>query len=188
MTSPDRSEGVRTYRASSGPVVMVLTSLLALFLLGDTAVRGSVVQLLLVAPWVLLALWAVYELSFVSHVRVDDDGVTVQNMLRRTTFGWARVRDIDLRWQLEFALDDGRTVACYGGPARARPTRSRMREADEAPKAPAGIRDLTDIRDRWQAATGADAPIRRSWDGPALIALCVLIAWAVGAVLLAGTA
>lgn len=187
MTSPDIPEAARTYRAVSGPVVMVLTSLLALFLLGDTALRGSWGQMLLVAPWVLLALWAVYELSFVSHVRVDERGAVVHNMLRRTTFGWSRVRDIDLRWQLEFALDDGRTLACYGGPARSRPTRSRMRTADEPAKAPAGLRDLADIRDRWQSAVDADAPLQRGWDGPALIVLCVLIAWAVAAVLLAGT-
>ena len=184
MTQPDRPEGARTYRASSGPVVMALTSALALYLLGDTVVRGSLMQMLLVAPWLLLGLWIVYQVSFVSRVRVDDEGVLVQNMLRRTSFGWARVRDIDFRWQLEFALDDGKTVACYGGPARSRPTRSRMRVDDEAPKAPAGIRDLTDIRDRWQAGSASSAPIVRSWDGPALIALAVFVLWAVGAVLI----
>lgn len=185
MTAPDRPEDPRTYRASSGPVVMVLTAALALFLLGDTAVRGSWGQMLLVAPWVLLGLWVVYQVSFVSHLRVDDQGALVQNMMRRTSFGWSRVRDIDFRWQLEFALDDGSTIGCYGGPARSRPRRSSMRAEEEAPKAPAGVRDLSDIRDRWQAASGSDAPIQRTWDGPALIALAVIAAWAVEAALIA---
>ncbi|WP_334146865.1 PH domain-containing protein [Microbacterium sp.] len=184
MTQPDRPEGARTFRASSGPVVMALTSALALYLLGDTAVRGSLMQMLLVAPWLLLGLWIVYQVSFVSRVRVDAHGALVQNMLRRTTFGWSRVRDIDFRWQLEFALDDGKTVACYGGPARSRPTRSRMRSNDEAPKAPVGVRDLSDIRELWQAGSAGQAPIVRSWDGPALIALAVIVLWAVGAVLI----
>lgn len=184
MTEPDHPEAARTFRAASGPVVLALTSALALFLLGDTVVRGSWGQMLLVAPWLLLGLWIVYEVSFVSRVRVDDEGVLVQNMLRRTTFGWSHARDIDLRWQLEFALDDGTNVSCYGGPARARPARRRMRAGDEAPQAPAGFRDLADIRQRWQDASGADAPIIRGWDGPAVIALFVIVAWAIAAVLI----
>lgn len=141
--------------------------------------------MLLLAPWVLLGLWVVYEIAFVSSVRIDDDGATVQNLLRRTTFGWARVRDIDLRWQLVFSLDDGSDVTCYGGPARARPPRRPIRGEEEM-KAPSGLRDLTAISDRRQSASdSADAPIRRSWDVPALIALAVIVIWAVVSVSIA---
>jgi len=164
---------------------MVLMSALAVFLLGDTVLRGSWTQMLLVAPWVLLGLWVVYELSFVSMVRVGDEGAMVQNMLRRTSFGWSRVRDIDFRWQLEFALDDDSRVSAYGGPARSRPSRSRSND-DGAAKAPTGVGELTEIRDRWQAATGADAPIRREWDVRALVVLVALMLWAAGAALIAG--
>ena len=163
---------------------MILSGLLALFLLGDTVLRGSWGQMLLIAPWVLLGLWVVYEISFVSAVRVDAEGGSVQNMLRRTSFGWNRVRDIDFRWQLVFSLDDGTDVSCYGGPARSRPPRRSSGDDDAQSKVPAGVRDLTEIRDRWQSATGADAPIARTWDGPALIALAVIVLWAVGAVLI----
>lgn len=181
MAPSAHPEDARLYRASSGTVILVLSVLLVLFLLGDTVVNGSVVQALLIAPWMLLALWIVYEISFVSSVRVDAEGVTVRNLLRRTSFGWARVRDIDMRWQLEFQLDDGRTVSCWGGPARARPPRPSRSEDDE-PKAPAGLQALTAIRDRWSAAPAtADAPIRRTWDGAALIALAVIVLWAAAA-------
>lgn len=143
--------------------------------------------MLLLAPWVLLGLWVVYEIAFVSVVRVDDDGAIVQNMLRRTSFGWSRVRDVDLRWQLLFSLDDGTDLSCYGGPARARPVR-RPTSGDDEAKAPAGLRDLTEIRDRWQAAPEtADAPIRRAWDAPALIALGVILLWAVVSVIIANS-
>ncbi|HWS49368.1 MAG TPA: PH domain-containing protein, partial [Microbacterium sp.] len=118
MTAENPREGARTYRAPSGLVVLIACALLAAFLLGDAVVRGGWGQMLLLAPWVLLALWAVYEIGFVSAVRVDDEGVLVQNMLRRTSFGWGRVRDVDLRWQLSFSLEDGTDVTCYGGPAR----------------------------------------------------------------------
>ncbi|WP_431073626.1 PH domain-containing protein [Microbacterium phyllosphaerae] len=185
MSVEPRPEAARTFRAASGPVSLVLCSLLALFLLGDAVVRAGWGQMLLLAPWVLLGLWVVYEIAFVSVVRVDAQGAVVQNMLRRTSFGWSRVRDIDLRWQLVFSLDDGTDLSCYGGPARARPVR-RPTSGDDEAKAPAGLRDLTEIRDRWQAAPAtADAPLRRAWDSRALIALGVIVLWAVVSVVIA---
>ncbi|KQQ68738.1 PH domain-containing protein [Microbacterium sp. Leaf320] len=185
MSTEPRPEAARTFRAASGPVSLVLCSLLALFLLGDAVVRAGWGQMLLLAPWVLLGLWVVYEIAFVSVVRVDAQGAVVQNMLRRTSFGWSRVRDIDLRWQLVFSLDDGTDLSCYGGPARARPVR-RPTSGDDEAKAPAGLRDLTEIRDRWQDAPAtADAPLRRTWDSRALIALGVIVLWAVVSVLIA---
>ena len=187
MIEPQHPEGARAYRASSGLVILIPSTLLALFLLGDAVVRGSWAQMLLLAPWVLLALWIVYELSYISSVRVDAEGVVVQNLLRRTSFGWGNVRDIDLRWQLLFSLDDGRELSCYGGPARARPPRPGRGE-DAEPKAPAGFRALADIRDLWAAASPANSSVRRTWDVPALIALAVIVFWALGAIAIAGAA
>lgn len=187
MTDASRPEAVRTFRAASGPVSLVLSSLLALFLLGDAVVRAGWAQGMLLAPWVLLGLWVVYVVAFVSSVRIDDDGVVVQNLLRRTSFGWDRVRDIDLKWQLVFSLDDGSDVTCYGGPARGRPLRRAT--GDEEATAPTSLRDLTAIRDRWESTptpAPAESPIRRGWDGPALIALAIIAAWAVASILIAG--
>ncbi|MDR6865557.1 hypothetical protein J2Y69_000139 [Microbacterium resistens] len=191
MSSPARPGGGRTYRSPSGPVVLVLSVALVLFLLGDAVARGSWGLMLLYAPWALLAVWLVYELVFVSAVRVDDDGVVVRNLLRRTSFGWRRVRDVDLRWQLDFALDDGTKVSCFGGPGRARPPRQTGRGEGEV-RVPASLRTLTEVRDRWEAAIdavptpqdGSDAPIRRSWDVPALVALLVIAIWATAAVII----
>ncbi|WP_270364961.1 PH domain-containing protein [Microbacterium algeriense] len=181
---PNSPEDGRTFRSSSGTVVMVVSLALAVFLLGDAVVRGGWGQTLLLAPWVLLGLWIIYEISYVSMVRIGDDGALVQNMLRRTEFGWHRVRDIDLQWQLSFSFDDGTELTCWGGPAHARPRRSKMR--DEEVTVSASLQSLTDIRDRWQAAAGhaASAPIRRSWDTKALLALAGIVAWAVVAVLI----
>ncbi|MFB8189989.1 PH domain-containing protein [Microbacterium sp. NPDC055988] len=185
MSNDSGPGAARTFRAASGPVFLIGCGLLALFLLGDAVLRAGWGQTLLLAPWILLALWVVYEVAFVSFVRIDDAGGTVQNMLRRTTFGWSRVRDVDLKWQLVFSLDDGSDITCYGGPARARQPRARAGR-DEEPKAPTGLRDMTAIRDRWESASAtADAPIRRSWDLPALIALGAIVVWAVLAVLVA---
>lgn len=183
MTDDSRPEVARTLRATSGKVSFLLCAVLAAFLLGDVVIRGGLIQALLLAPWILLGLWGVYEIAYVSMVRIDDEGVLVQNMLRRTSFGWRRARDIDLRWQLVFALEDGRDLTCYGGPAKTRP--ARRSSNGEAATAPEGLRTLTDIRDRWMAAPEtADAPILRTWDRPALVALAVLVAWAVASVII----
>ncbi|PRB12361.1 hypothetical protein CQ047_01720 [Microbacterium sp. MYb72] len=185
--SPSGSESGRTFRPLSGPVTLVLAGLIALFLLGDAVVRAGWAQAALLAPWVLLALWVLYEISFVSRVQVDDLGASVHNMLRRTSFGWSRVKDIDLRWQLEFTFEDGSKTSCYGGPARSRPRRSRMREDDPTPPR-GGEHDLADITALWRTASfEADAPIVRSWDLRALIALGAIVVWAVASVLIANS-
>lgn len=162
----------------------------AVYVLGDAAVREGWQPMLLLAPWVLLVLWVLYVIGPASVIRMDDSGVRVQNMLRRTAFGWKRLRDVDLRWQLVFALDDDTEVASFGGPARARTRRVPayvVSDADHSPagaRIPAGYRELTEIRDLWESAgAAAEAPIRRSWDAPALLALAVIAAWAVVAVL-----
>lgn len=184
MNHDGRPEGVRIFRAPSGLFAIGIAILLALFLLGDAVVRAGWGRMLLLAPWILLALWIVYENAYVSRVQIDDDGVTVQNLLRRTSFGWKRVRSIELRWQLVFVLDDGRKLSCYGGPAKAGPVRRPGRDGDS--REPAGIRALSEIEERWEAAPDtADAPITRSWDLPALLGLGVIVIWAIVAILIA---
>ncbi|VXC03614.1 conserved membrane hypothetical protein [Microbacterium sp. 8M] len=180
--------GARTYRASTGIAVLVVCAALSVFLLGDAVVRGSWGLMLLFAPWVLLVLWLIYVISVASMVHVDEEGAKVQNLLRRTRFGWRRVTELDLRWQLDFTLDDGRTLRCWGGPGRIQSPR--MKRSGEV-TVPQSLQALTDVRVRWEnaverpagaAGEGADAPIRRSWDWPALGALLVIVVWAAIAV------
>ncbi|MGB3376783.1 MAG: PH domain-containing protein [Microbacterium sp.] len=187
MTSSDQEthdSRPRIFRAWTGIVFLAIAVLAAVFLLGDAVARAGFEQMLLLAPWVLFALWVIYAASAASVLRVSDQGVVVQNLLRRTTFGWSHVKDVDFRWQLEFLLDNGATVAAMGGPARSRPRRQTKQELEvEGKKAPSGVRELADIRDRWKTApSDADAPVRRSWDWAALGALAVLIVWAAIAV------
>ena len=196
MSSPEHLPvGARTYRAPTGIAVLIGCGVLAVFLLGDAVLRGGWAKMLLYAPWVLLVLWLVYVISVVSMVRVDEDGATVQNFLRRTTFGWRRVAELDLRWQLDFTLDDGRKIACWGGPGRIRSPRLGRRSGQLS--VPSSLRTLTEVHTRWEnalgspagerpagerpavvAGEGADAPIRRSWDWPAIAALAVIVVWA----------
>ena len=185
MSSMDQMPvGARTYRASTGIAVLVVCAVLSVFLLGDAVVRGSWGLMLLFMPWVLLVLWLIYVVSVASMVHVDEEGASVQNFLRRTRFGWRRVTELDLRWQLDFTLDDGRKLACWGGPGRIQSPR--MKRSGEV-TVPQSLQALTDVRARWEHAVelpadttgaGVDAPIRRSWDWPAIGALVVIVVWA----------
>lgn len=173
-----QTAGVKTYRSRGGLVSLAVCALIAIFLLGDAVVRAGWASMLLLAPWVLLALWVIYVTTAASFVRTDDEGVSLQNLLRRTAAPWSRVADIDLKWQLVVALDDGRRIECLGAPAKARPRPGAAKVEGRA--VPEALVVMTEIRDRWSASdrTGS-GDIVRSWDIPALIALGVI---AVGAV------
>jgi len=176
VTTPPRSRG--------GVVMLVICAVLAVVLLGDAVVRAGLGSALLLAPWVLLALWAVYVVGVASSIRLQTGGVLVQNLLRRTFAPWPRVQKIAMRWQIEITLDDGRVLTCFGGPARSRPQRLGPGRTREDANGPAD--DLVAAMRKAKAAGEAsDAPVRRSWDVPALIALLVLVAWAVTAILIA---
>lgn len=143
----------QTYRAPMGIIVLVIGSALGGYLLIDAVVRGSWAQMLLFAPWVLLVLWLIHVVSVASMVRVDDEGVIVQNLLRRTSFGWrpgAR----------------GRSALAAGLHARRRPHAALLGRsgpdpgpADEAVRRGVGaaepVQALTDVRARWDRAVRA---------------------------------
>ena len=182
MTSSEsRGPRPRVYRTWTGTAFLVVSAAVVVFLLGDAVVRAGSVRMLLLAPWVLIALWLVYVAAAASHVRTPAAGVTVQNFVRRTSFGWRHLRDVNFRWQLEFSLDDGSTVTAMGGPARSRPRRDSS-GLDAPARKPAGVVAVDEIRAlRRSAPRDADAPIRRSWDWPALIVLAGLVIWSVAA-------
>lgn len=161
----------------------MISAVAAAFLLGDAVLRGGIVAGLLLAPWILLALWAVYVAVFASTVVTDAEGIRVQNFVRVTRIPWAAVADIRMRFQLVVETIDGRTVTCFGGPASARATGAAARASSASTREPAAMRDLDRILDEWERARpagghGTDAAARRGWDVPAVIAFLVLAAWA----------
>ncbi|QEV99625.1 PH domain-containing protein [Microbacterium caowuchunii] len=159
---------------------MIISAVVAASLLGDAFVRAGIGSTLLLAPWVLLLLWAVYVLLFASAVTTDVSGITVQNFLRRTRVPWGAVDDIVLRYQLIVTTKDGSRVTCFGGPVSGRSRRLPGR--DDGNRMPNALRDLDLIRADWERALDGDAaagPVARSWDLPALLALLVLVLGAV---------
>ncbi|MBA8817299.1 hypothetical protein FHX48_002398 [Microbacterium halimionae] len=161
--------------------MLAVVAIIAAALLIDAGVRAGFVELLLLAPWLLLMVWGAYVASFASHIKVDSSGVSVQNFLRRTWIPWSEVEDVVLRWQLEFVLVDGSKVTGMGGPAVGAIARTRGGGRGE--------RDAEVVRDFWRSADGHPGaqPKSRSWDLRAVLALVVILVWAAIAILVAGS-
>lgn len=168
---------------------MIISGVVAVFLLGDAALRAGWGEMLLLAPWVLLAVWLVYLLTYSSAIELDAGGVTVQNFLRRTRLPWGAIEDVRLRYQVVFVHGDGRELRAYGGPAAGRPGRPSRTRADGGRREPPALREVDAIRGRWDAAVRAGAEgggPTRSWDVFSLITLAIIVVWAAGAVVITG--
>lgn len=156
----------------------------AVVLLADAALRGGWWNAALLSPWVALGVWAVYVGLYASAVTTDDEGILIQNLLRRIRVPWSAVADIRLRYQVVVVTADGARISCYGGPA-ARPASATLRRRGGG--AGGALRMTAEIRDAWRAAPSRpDAAIRRDWDRAALIALTAIVVAAAVAVLVAG--
>lgn len=188
--APDAPER-HTLRPASATIALIVAGVAAVVLLGDAALRAGLVEMLRLAPWVLLAVWLVFVGMYASHLSYDREGVTVQNYLRRTRIPWSQVADVTLRWQVVFTLVGGGAVSAHGGPVAGRPGRAAARATRPEAAVPAALRDLGRLRDAWQDAAadaggGADGTVRRSWDVPLLLALAVIVVWASAALLTIG--
>lgn len=172
-------------------MVLVVAGIVALLLLGDAVSRAGWGEMLLLAPWVLLVLWAIWATMFASMIETDAEGVTVQNYLRRTRLPWGVVTDIRLRYQIVFVLGDEpdeRRVKALGGPVVGRPVRPVLRGGTREHPA---LREMELIRERWRSALdrgAADGVVVRSWDWMGFGAFAMIVAWALVAVLVAGRA
>jgi len=162
-----------------GVIGSLAAAALGLLLLFDVVIRGSWAQALLIAPWVLAGVGLIYVITALSSVTTDAEGVTVQNLFRRTRMPWGEVADVALRWQLVFTLVDDRIVRAFGGPAAGRRGSARAE------------RDAELVRDVWKRATAAGAaggPVRTSWDAAAISVAVGILVWALIAIVSAGSA
>lgn len=182
------SSSRRLFRSKSAIAAIGIAGVLALVLLADVVIRGGWPDLLLLAPWILLGVWVTYVVFFASFVAIDDDGVSVQNLLRRHRMPWARVATIQLRWQLVFGLDDGSMISCFGGivggPSRVRAER-RAEDRDRRTTAPPTSLELEAVLDRWEVGRDGESAggVRHSWDWWMLAGLAGLVLWCIIAVL-----
>lgn len=177
------------FRSSSATIALIAAGVVVVLLLGDAVLRAGWGEMLLLAPWVLLVAWTVYVLMYAPALSIDAEGATVQNLLRRIRVPWGRVEAVEMRWQIVVQIDDGTKVTALGGPVGGRPARRRKNDTtnDDRGSMSSASRDLDQIRDTWREATQRGATggsVVRSWDAPALIALAILVVWAVIVVLI----
>ncbi|MDQ1216047.1 PH domain-containing protein [Microbacterium arborescens] len=182
----------KTYRPASATIAVAGAGLLGVFLLGDAFVRGGVVQGLLLAPWVLLAVWIIYTLLYAPFIATDESAIVIANPLRVTRVPWPSVADIRLRWQVTVDTADGRSISAFGGPSPSRPSRvgrgawSSVRE--EAERMPTAVRELEEIRSAWEehAPEAPDKAITATWNRAVLVPLAVIVLWAAVALAFGG--
>ena len=60
----------------------------------------------LFVAWVLLGLALVWSLFVRPAVLLDDDGVTIRNVVRDVYIPWGRVTDVEFRWNLKVFVGD----------------------------------------------------------------------------------
>lgn len=160
-----------TLRATSSLISFWCAVGLAVFFLGDAAVRGRWDIVGRWLPTVLLILWCLWVFLYRSSVTLKNDRLVVTNLARVHDIPWHRVDAVLDRPQLSVELDDGTRVTCWGGPFPGREARNRG--ADELGPV------LGVIAARREAAPFSTEPVRRRWDAPVLIAGAVLTVAAV---------
>lgn len=175
-----REAASRTIRSRTGIVWLVVVGVGVAALLVDVLVRGGALDLVLVAPWLLLIVWVVWAFLATPSLRADERGVSVRNPLRSTTAGWAAVREVTLRWQLELRLDGDRRLQVWAVQARRAPRRTGDAAAAGSGREQQVLEDLRDLRT--SAVRSASADVRQRWNLDALVVLAVLVVWAAVAV------
>lgn len=177
-----------------------MAMLIALLLEADMAIHAQWFNMFLLTPWILALLWILYVVSFASSVRIDDEGIRVQNLLRVSEIPWGQIQGIKLHYQLLIELADNSTIRCIGGPTAGRPgmlSREETRKQDASvdsyqkkvngggsARLSTGLKQLALIKEVWQhhrdqgaADSKASHPVQQSWDKRALIFAAAIAAW-----------
>ncbi|HLS92174.1 MAG TPA: PH domain-containing protein [Microbacterium sp.] len=170
-----RSADKYVFRSSLGWVWFVLAAGVSAWLLVDMAVRASVWDAFLVAPWLLLVVWFVWVFQLSPRIEADEQGARLVNLLRVVDLPWTAVQGVRLRYSAEFQLRaGGRPITAWGGASRRMHRSIRRRQAeDPAEEQVAALQRLH------AQASGDPAAVRRSWDVWPLAAAGVILVWLV---------
>ncbi|MBP2437752.1 PH domain-containing protein [Microbacterium amylolyticum] len=168
------------FRSTSGWVSLALVAVVSAVLLGDVAIRSSLYDAFLVAPWLLAVAWFVWVFSAWPQIDADSAGVRLRNPLRVIDIPWARVESIRLRFQAEFTLRDGGRVTAWGGAGRR--MRGPRKNGGEDP-AELQVEALEQLHEE---SGPSDRAVSRTFD-PLTVGIGVLVLiWLGGSVTLAG--
>jgi hypothetical protein len=159
----------------------------------------------LFAAWVVFIMAVVWSLFVRPAVLLDEDGVTIRNIVRDVHIPWARVGDVECRWSLKVFVEDRAytawAISSQAGRPKVSPGRflgmtpgrldtfasAGARPPTSAPKVTAATvaraiedakEDYSDAVARGAIAAAPDAQVRMTW-APVALAIMFLPAIAV---------
>lgn len=177
-----------TIRDTSSLVFSILAAVVVVAFL--VLIASDVAFLLLVLPFALLFLWAVWLVLFRPRLRYTSERVVVVNILRTHELPWARVRSVEQRLNIVFHLDDASRVVASGTSASRGPgvvvggVTGQIEHRDE------GFTRNESTLDAFRAsAAPSDAQPAVRWNTvPLLIGAALLLACVVDLIVAAATA
>lgn len=179
-----RGRGRVVLRPRFGPWLTGVAALVCVVLVVQSLAAGYVADTLRIAPWLLLVLWVMVVLLVRPSVVIDDDTLTVTNVLRRHVLPWATVDDVTLRYQMRVHLREDRWIVCWGAPAVG------LDRTAGAKRDPQGSRteEATTLRrlvwDHVDHAPATDVPARSGWDVVGVVGSVVVVVLLVASVVL----
>lgn len=191
-------EPVEVYRTTFSKVVAIVVAVVCLVAIVASAVVRP--EALVDPGWVFggvaIIVWVLF---WWPHVEISDGEIVIANVLRTHFVPWVRVTSLESRWAFTVHTSDRAyqawaTPGSSGMAARSRMVRSRKDHAPDEDERRTGadadsvtlaaaerMRDLKEAG--YLGAPRDDIPVRTRWNVPALIALAVGAAWAIGGVL-----
>jgi len=191
-------EPVEVYRTGFSKAVAIVVAVVCLVAVVASAVVRPAA--LLDPGWlfggVAIVVWVLF---WWPHVEISDGEIVIANVLRTHFVPWVRVTSLESRWAFTVHTSD-RSYQAWAIPgssgmaARSRMVRSRKDKAsdDDEHRTGADADSVTmaaaermhDLKTAgYLGSPRDDIPVRTRWNGPALIALAVGAAWAIGGVL-----
>ncbi|MCS4275495.1 hypothetical protein D9V34_00940 [Mycetocola lacteus] len=174
---PRRPDNLFIMRGRGGVVAFYAFIAVALYLLGDSAVRGAWDVVFSALPWVLLVLWVLYVAAFQPYIGYSDRAVVVYNVFKRYEFPWSAVRTITDHQQFVFTLKTGAPIKAWGGPNAKRPRGSQAASGTGA-AARTPLEHLTHVWHEGRVRSQGDSALV-TWNIPAIAVGVVLILWSV---------
>lgn len=168
------AENKLVFRSVMGWVWFGLATAIAAFLLVDMAIRGSVWDAFLVAPWLAAICWVVWVFQVVPRIEADDSAARLFNLLRVIDVPWGTVAEVRLRYNVEFTLRQGGKITAWGGSSR-RLHRSIGRRSAEDP----ADSEAEALQRLHSHADGSPGAVTKTWDWPSIAAAIVIAAWLV---------
>ncbi len=157
-------------RDTGTSVVFWLVVAVGVVIVGDSVIRGTILQAATTTAVTGLVLWAVGMALFHPHVRYDEQRAVVTNIGRIHEIPWSRVVTVRQNLSLTFELDDGRRIQAAG--VTAPRDRGLIAGTLTRGKLGAGSADFHKYADALRllqdGSATSDTPVVSRWDARAL--------------------